>query len=72
MAKKNITGAEVVRRMKAGDLPHFGGGYNDTAYFDDGTRVPHAVMFRLYKSGKVERPEGTSVKNRWTLTKAAQ
>lgn len=67
MKQRTLTAVQVLKRMAAGDCPHSGGGYSDVAYFDDGSRVASSVMYRLVKQGKVARPVGTSVENRWTV-----
>ncbi len=68
--KKSLTGREVLKRMISGDRPTLRGGYSDASCFGDGAIVSHSVMFALFKKGKIERPEGTSIYSEWILTKA--
>lgn len=64
---KHLTTAQVLKRMKAGDLPTLRGGYTDASVFDDGATVHGQTMHGLFKAGKIERPEGTSIYSRWKV-----
>jgi hypothetical protein len=60
--------AEVLRRMKAGDLPHFRGGTTYLSVFQsDGMLVSHAAMFRLLKRRQVFLALGAVTPGPWVL-----
>jgi hypothetical protein len=65
---KNLSSAQVLARMHKGDLMFPIGFASDKGVFDDGSRVSHAVVYRLLKNGKIQRPEGTSIHSPFTLT----
>ena len=69
MREKSLTGAQVLARMKRGDLPYIRGGYTEKSGFDDGRWASGQVMRRLRKSGKVDPPAHSSVHSPWTLPK---
>lgn len=56
-ARKTVNAREAIARMKRGDLPHYSGSYSNALFFDDGSKIPHAVATRLIKQGKIVRPQ---------------
>jgi hypothetical protein len=68
MRRPPITAAQVLARMKRGDLPTIAGGYTNKSIFEDGTRVSHKTMTSLHRAGKIEYPAKSSVYSPWTLT----
>jgi hypothetical protein len=67
MKEERLTRAQVLARMKRGDLPQMVGAGGFVAVFDDGAKAGHQTMRGLEKSGFIERPVGTSISARWTL-----
>lgn len=68
MAKREtLTASQVLRRMRAGDLPTYGGGYSVGGHFDDGAKAAAGVMRRLERQRKIDYPAASSVYARWTL-----
>jgi len=64
---KYLTRAEVLRRMKRGDLPTQGGGYTSALHFDDGSRTTGPLGARLVREGVIDRPKHSSVSSPYTL-----
>lgn len=67
MKVERLNRAQVLARMKRGDLPQMVGAGGFVAVFDDGEKAGHQTMRGLEKSGYIERPIGSSVSARWTL-----
>lgn len=71
MINKYLSRADVLRRMRRGDLPTQGGGYTSALFFDDGARTTGRIGHRLLREGLIERPEHSSVHSRYTLATEA-
>lgn len=69
---KSLTKAQVLARMRAGDLPTRAGGFTNTSVFGDGARAPSAVMTKLQRERKIDYPQGTSISCTWTLVEAVK
>jgi len=69
---KQLTKAQVLKRMQTGDCPTLRGGYTYSAVFDDGARASHQTMRALMRDGLVDRPVGSSVYNRFSLVEASR
>jgi hypothetical protein len=68
-----LTKAQVLARMRRGDLPTQGGGYTSALFFDDGARTTGTLGHQLVRTGVIDRPAKTSVHSRYTLaTRDAQ
>lgn len=65
-----LTRAEVLKRLRAGDLPTTAGGYTSTVVFADHRKASHATITKLHRDGLIERPEHHSIYSPWTLTEA--
>lgn len=66
--RRYLSRAQVLRRMRAGDLPTQGGGYSSALYFDDGTRTTGPMGAQLRRDGLIDYPAHSSVTSRYTLT----
>lgn len=65
-----VTRAEVLRRMRRGDLPTRGGGYSSKLFFSDGARCSGLVARRLVREGRIEPPSGSHCDAVYTLRDA--
>lgn len=72
MRTPGLTGAQVLARMRRGDLPTIKGGYTEKSVFNDGAWASGQVMRRLRKEGLADPPAHTSVHSPWTLPKENQ
>jgi|WetSurSiteA1Bulk_404760.scaffolds.fasta_scaffold983737_1 hypothetical protein len=61
-----LTAHQVIRRMKAGDLPTCLA-YSCNALFRDGAKARGKTMGDLVRSGVIRRPAHTSVDSPYTL-----
>ncbi len=68
----SLTAAQVLKRMRAGDLPVHSGKDSREAKFADRAHASHTVMMKLLRDEKVRLPHhANSTTDPWTLVKVA-
>ena len=71
MARKWMTGKQVLARMRRGDMPALGC-WDVAARFDDGAIVSTRVLRQLLKWGGVIRPPTLGIHSRYRLAARLQ
>jgi hypothetical protein len=67
MKIKSLTSAQVIARMRKGDILNTYGWGQNRGIFEDGTMVSHVVIRNLIKGGKINRPVHCSIHSPFTL-----